>query len=129
MHSSFASLISFVPLLGMRVGNSLRKHAHWITHACGLSPDRYVPPSLRGDKTVGRRSQEWRDTVHSAAAKVKAELQRQGTLMVGYQSIPINGDKSPPNFFRMVVISMDSTHGHMDFLLNEIERVGLELNL
>eukprot|EP00035_Acanthoeca_spectabilis_P022562 m.444454 g.444454 ORF g.444454 m.444454 type:complete len:534 (-) comp19101_c0_seq1:750-2351(-) len=89
----------------------------------------YVPPSLRGDKTVGRRSQEWRDTVHSAAAKVKAELQRQGTLMVGYQSIPINGDKSPPNFFRMVVISMDSTHGHMDFLLNEIERVGLELNL
>lgn len=89
----------------------------------------YEPPSVRAPGAPARMSPEWRKIVHVAAATVKEEMQRRGTLMVGFQSIPIVNDPSPPNFFRMVVISMGTTKEDMDFLLDEIDTIGRELSL
>ena len=42
--------------------------------------------------------------------------------MVGYQPL-----KDHVNFFRMIVISSVVTHEDMDFVLDEIERLGKDL--
>lgn len=43
-------------------------------------------------------------------------------MMVGYQPL-----KDHANFFRMIVISAAVTHGDMDFVLDEIESLGMDL--
>lgn len=100
----------------------------------------FIPPSIRkeeGKDTVtsqgyedsSKWSEEKRNAVHEAAIKIKARMQEEGTLMVGYQSIVLCNDASAPNFFRMVVVSGKGVNDttHMDFLLNEIERLGADL--
>ena len=49
--------------------------------------------------------------------------------MIGYQSIALSTDAETPNFFRMVVVSGRGVNEqkHMDFLLDEIERLGADL--
>ena len=42
--------------------------------------------------------------------------------MVGYQPL-----KDRVNFFRMIIISAAVTHEDMDFVLDEIERLGKDL--
>ena len=43
--------------------------------------------------------------------------------MIGYQ--PLKDEK---NFFRMITVSPGVTHADMDFLLDEIERLGKDLS-
>ncbi|XP_055360805.1 glutamate decarboxylase 1-like isoform X2 [Betta splendens] len=56
------------------------------------------------------------------APKIKAMMMESGTTMVGYQP---QGDKV--NFFRMVISNAAATRSDIDFLVEEIERLGHDL--
>ncbi|KAG7227566.1 hypothetical protein INR49_005381 [Caranx melampygus] len=56
------------------------------------------------------------------APKIKAMMMESGTTMVGYQP---QGDKV--NFFRMVISNPAATRSDIDFLIEEIERLGHDL--
>lgn len=59
--------------------------------------------------------------------KLKGKLIEKGTVMVNYQPITC---KNLPNFFRMVLTCQPEMQPEsMDFLVDEIERVGSELDL
>ena len=100
----------------------------------------FIPPSVRMTSKVASGSVEeyenptaWskekRSVVHKAAATIKSRMQKEGTCMIGFQSIKLHNDDSPPNFFRMVVVSGKEVNEqkHMDYLLDEIERLGSDL--
>uniref|UniRef100_A0A665VMJ8 Glutamate decarboxylase 1 n=3 Tax=Echeneis naucrates TaxID=173247 RepID=A0A665VMJ8_ECHNA len=78
----------------------------------------YIPPSLRGLPD----GEERRDRLHKVAPKIKALMMESGTTMVGYQP---QGDKV--NFFRMVISNPAATRSDIDFLIEEIERLGHDL--
>ncbi|XP_004081797.1 glutamate decarboxylase 1 isoform X1 [Oryzias latipes] len=78
----------------------------------------YIPPSLRGMPDGTER----RERLHKVAPKIKALMMESGTTMVGYQP---QGDKV--NFFRMVISNSAATQSDIDFLIEEIERLGHEL--
>ena len=59
---------------------------------------------------------------HKVAPKIKALMMESGTTMVGYQP---QGDKA--NFFRMVISNPAATQSDIDFLIEEIERLGQDL--
>ena len=54
--------------------------------------------------------------------EIKKRMTLAGTMMIGYQPL-----KDHVNFFRMIVISSAVTHADMDFVLDEIERLGKDL--
>ncbi|KAF4109225.1 glutamate decarboxylase 1 isoform X1 [Onychostoma macrolepis] len=78
----------------------------------------YIPPSLR----LLPDGEEKRQRLHKVAPKIKAMMMECGTTMVGYQP---QGDKV--NFFRMVVSNSAVTRSDIDFLIDEIERLGQDL--
>ncbi|KAE8291278.1 Glutamate decarboxylase 1 [Larimichthys crocea] len=78
----------------------------------------YIPPSLRGMPD----GEERREKLHRVAPKIKAMMMESGTTMVGYQP---QGNKV--NFFRMVVSNPAATQSDIDFLIDEIERMGHDL--
>ncbi|XP_028991616.1 glutamate decarboxylase 1-like isoform X1 [Betta splendens] len=78
----------------------------------------YVPPSLR----LVPGGEERRQRLHKVAPKIKAMMMESGTTMVGYQP---QGDKV--NFFRMVISNAAATRSDIDFLVEEIERLGHDL--
>ncbi|TMS06396.1 Glutamate decarboxylase 1 [Larimichthys crocea] len=78
----------------------------------------YFPPSLRGLPD----GEERRERLHKVAPKIKALMMESGTTMVGYQP---QGDKV--NFFRMVISNPAATRSDIDFLIEEIERLGNDL--
>ncbi|KAK3551695.1 hypothetical protein QTP70_022558 [Hemibagrus guttatus] len=78
----------------------------------------YLPPSLRyvEDKV------EKMKRLHKVAPTIKARMMEYGTTMVSYQP---QGDKV--NFFRMVISNPAATFEDIDFLIEEIERLGQDL--
>uniref|UniRef100_A0A8C5SH15 Glutamate decarboxylase 1 n=1 Tax=Laticauda laticaudata TaxID=8630 RepID=A0A8C5SH15_LATLA len=78
----------------------------------------YIPPSLRGMPD----SEERREKLHRVAPKIKALMMETGTTMVGYQP---QGEKV--NFFRMVISNPAASKSDIDFLIEEIERLGQDL--
>lgn len=60
--------------------------------------------------------------LHQVAPKIKAMMMESGATMVGYQP---QGNKV--NFFRMVVSNPAATQSDIDFLIDEIERLGHDL--
>jgi hypothetical protein len=56
------------------------------------------------------------------APEIKKRMTEQGTMLVGYQP-----DGDHVNFFRMIVANHDSTLEDMDFVVDEIERLGKDL--
>ncbi|KAG7249528.1 hypothetical protein CRUP_006361, partial [Coryphaenoides rupestris] len=75
----------------------------------------YLPLSLRG---MPEGKERW-EKLHRVAPKIKALMMESGTTMVGYQP---QGQKV--NFFRMVISNPAATQSDIDFLINEIERLG-----
>jgi len=55
------------------------------------------------------------------APKIKAMMMEKGSTMIGYQPL---GDK--PNFFRMIISNPATNCSDLDFLLDEIEKLGEE---
>ncbi|XP_060268526.1 cysteine sulfinic acid decarboxylase isoform X2 [Ovis aries] len=78
----------------------------------------FVPPSLRGKK----ESPDYSERLSKVAPILKERMVRKGSMMIGYQP---HGTRS--NFFRMVVANPALTRADMDFLLNELERLGQDL--
>ncbi|XP_078395771.1 glutamate decarboxylase 1-like [Cetorhinus maximus] len=78
----------------------------------------YIPPSLQGtpeNAELGRK-------LHQVAPKIKARMMEEGSSMVGYQP---QGDKV--NFFRMVFSNPATSTSDVDFLIEEIARLGRDL--
>ncbi|XP_026999161.2 glutamate decarboxylase 1b [Tachysurus fulvidraco] len=78
----------------------------------------YIPLSMRNMLD----GEERRERLHKVAPKIKAMMMECGTTMVGYQP---QGDKV--NFFRMVISNHAATKSDIDFLIEEIERLGQDL--
>ncbi|KAI4590541.1 hypothetical protein MJG53_001590 [Ovis ammon polii x Ovis aries] len=75
----------------------------------------FVPPSLQGKK----ESPDYSERLSKVAPILKERMVRKGSMMIGYQP---HGTRS--NFFRMVVANPALTRADMDFLLNQLERLG-----
>lgn len=78
----------------------------------------YIPPRLRGQE----ETEEWWQDVAKVAPVIKQRMMSQGTMMCGYQN---HGNL--PNFWRMVILNEDCNHGDMDFVVDEIARLGIDL--
>ncbi|KAJ8396804.1 hypothetical protein AAFF_G00014030 [Aldrovandia affinis] len=78
----------------------------------------YLPPSVRYLEDKDERKQR----LHKVAPVIKARMMEYGTTMVSYQP---QGDKV--NFFRMVISNPAATFEDIDFLIEEIERLGQDL--
>ncbi|XP_043549642.1 glutamate decarboxylase 1 isoform X1 [Chiloscyllium plagiosum] len=78
----------------------------------------YIPPSFRNMPDCEERKEK----LGKIAPKIKAQMMECGTTMVGYQP---QGDKA--NFFRMVISNPAATKSDIDFLIDEIERLGQDL--
>ncbi|KAA0185609.1 hypothetical protein HAZT_HAZT009493 [Hyalella azteca] len=83
----------------------------------------YIPPALRGHT----RTPQWWQMLHKVAPLIKERLVLEGTLLIGYQ--PMTG-KNLVNFFRMINTSFPvPTQAHMNFVLDEIERRGQDIEV
>ncbi|XP_067647232.1 cysteine sulfinic acid decarboxylase isoform X2 [Eurosta solidaginis] len=80
----------------------------------------YIPKVLRGLE----ETPEWRERLHTVAPKIKERMAYCGTLMLGYTPLKYRG---LGNFFRMVFTCFPVLEeGELDFILDEIERLGEE---
>ncbi|XP_047284913.1 cysteine sulfinic acid decarboxylase isoform X1 [Homo sapiens] len=78
----------------------------------------FVPPSLRGKQ----ESPDYHERLSKVAPVLKERMVKEGSMMIGYQPHGTRG-----NFFRVVVANSALTCADMDFLLNELERLGQDL--
>lgn len=78
----------------------------------------YIPASLRGQE----ENTEWWNKLSKVAPMIKQYMMEQGTMLVSYQP-----DGVLVNFFRMVVSNTHATTEDMDFVVHEIERLGVDL--
>uniref|UniRef100_A0A670ICG0 Glutamate decarboxylase 1 n=1 Tax=Podarcis muralis TaxID=64176 RepID=A0A670ICG0_PODMU len=78
----------------------------------------YIPPSLQKIPKGPEREKR----LHQVAPKIKARMIEEGTTMVSYQP---HGNHV--NFFRMVFSNPATKKSDVDFLLEEIERLGKDL--
>lgn len=98
----------------------------------------YIPKRLRGTPHDKKKEQEL-GKVHKSLILLKimlilfslkkqicpilkARMMQSGTLMVGYQP-----DDRRPNFFRSIISSAAVTKDDVDFMLNEMDRLGEDL--
>lgn len=56
------------------------------------------------------------------APKIKERMTMNGSMLVGYQP-----DGHRVNFFRMIISNLEIAHEDMDFVVNEIDRLGRDL--
>ncbi|KAF5919054.1 glutamate decarboxylase 1-like [Diceros bicornis minor] len=78
----------------------------------------YLPPRLKHIPKGFERDQE----LQKIAPKIKAQMIEEGTAMISYQPC---GDKV--NFFRMVFSNPATRQTDVDYLIDEIERLGKDL--
>ena len=78
----------------------------------------YIPPSLRDQE----ETEDWWRRLEEVAPRIKERMIREGSLMIGYQPLPYMNLK---NFFRFVLHGVPRpTKENMEFVVNEIERIG-----
>ncbi|CAL8343415.1 unnamed protein product [Merluccius merluccius] len=78
----------------------------------------YIPPSLRKLPPGPERNRR----LHKVAPQIKAKMMEEGTTMIGYQPLGSN-----VNFFRCVFSNPATQQEDVDFLLEEIARLGYNL--
>lgn len=95
----------------------------------------YIPPVLRG--CTGQ--EQYSARLGKVASIIKSRMVECGSMMIGYQPLGLHftiptgplfiksrsfptGDR--PNFFRIVLTAPHATETDMDFVLDEIERLG-----
>jgi len=78
----------------------------------------YVPPSIRALPEGPERNA----LQNAVPPIIKGRMTEQGTMMCGYQPL-----KEHVNFWRMTVINPAVTYEDMEFVVNEIERLGQDL--
>lgn len=75
----------------------------------------YIFKRLRGLERI----LEWWNEIFKVGLKVKEGMMKVGFMMVGYQ---FDGDFV--NFFRMIILNLDIVKSDMDFVVDEIDRLG-----
>ncbi|XP_057315030.1 cysteine sulfinic acid decarboxylase-like [Hydractinia symbiolongicarpus] len=78
----------------------------------------YVPPSIRAMPHGPERDA----LQHNIPPIIKERMTRNGSMMIGYQPL-----KQHVNFWRMTVINPAVTYKDMEFVVDEIERLGKDL--
>lgn len=78
----------------------------------------YIPASMR-DQT---RDADWWERLGKVAPKIKEGMTKAGTMLIGYQP-----DEEHVNFFRMIITNLEILKSDMDFVINEIDRLGKDL--
>ena len=84
----------------------------------------YLPPCLRHLSPRDRPLEE-AERLTKVAPLLKARMVEKGSMMIGYQPLP----GGVPNFLRMVTVAPRATKEDMDFLLDEIERLGQNIEV
>lgn len=79
----------------------------------------YVPPSLRSCK---RDTEEFAERIHKVAPKIKERMMKEGTIMMTYQPL-----RNKPNFFRLVLQNSALDREDMLRIIDEVERLGVDL--
>ncbi|XP_014977613.3 glutamate decarboxylase 1-like [Macaca mulatta] len=79
----------------------------------------YFPARLKRIPKGFQRHQE----LQKIAPKIKAQMMMEGTVMISYQP---RGDKV--NFFRMVFSNPATRQKNVDYLIDEIERLGKDFS-
>ena len=81
----------------------------------------YIPPSMRHKI----RDDQFRNDLSKIPQIIKERMTKKGSLLIGYQPLP---HKNLLNFFRMIVHAIPKpTNEDMEFIVDEIERVGSDL--
>lgn len=78
----------------------------------------YIPERLRDEK----RDKWWQDELGKVTAKLKGRMMKAGSMMISYQPL---GDL--PNFFRSIISNQAQTEIDIDFMLEELDRLGKDL--
>jgi len=78
----------------------------------------YIPTRLRNEK----RDHWWQDELGKATALLKGRMMKAGSMMISYQPL---GDL--PNFFRSIISNQAQTEKDIDFMLDELDRLGHDL--
>uniref|UniRef100_A0A336MQR1 CSON003354 protein n=1 Tax=Culicoides sonorensis TaxID=179676 RepID=A0A336MQR1_CULSO len=78
----------------------------------------YIPKRLRGVPHSPSKEKE----LAKICPIIKSRMMEQGTIMVGYQP-----DDRRPNFFRSIISSAAVHKEDVDYMLNEIDRLGCDL--
>lgn len=78
----------------------------------------YIPPRLRHKE----ETPEWWQQIGKLTQTIKERMMKAGSMMITY-----NPEGSRVNFFRMVTANKGSTFSDMDFVLDEIARLGHDL--
>jgi len=81
----------------------------------------YIPKGLRPFNIL-TSTEEQRKQLHSVAPSIKNEMQREGSMLIGYQPLD-----QFPNFFRAVFLTLTLTFQDIDIILDSIERIGEKL--
>ena len=79
----------------------------------------YIPEKLRNQTHIDPA------TLHKVCPAIKSRMMSSGSLMIGYQPLTC---KNLPNFFRLSLTCIPpATMEDMDFIVDEIERLGKDL--
>lgn len=78
----------------------------------------YIPERLREEPHTEEREKE----LGRVTAQLKSRMMYSGTLMISYQPL---GDK--PNFFRSIISNQACQEEDIDFMLEELDRLGIDL--
>lgn len=78
----------------------------------------YIPTRLRDEK----RDHWWQNELGKATAVLKGRMMKSGTMMISYQPF---GEY--PNFFRSILSNQAITEKDVDFMLEELDRLGHDL--
>ncbi|XP_006815862.1 cysteine sulfinic acid decarboxylase-like [Saccoglossus kowalevskii] len=81
----------------------------------------YIPPCLRN---MNKDSNEFNTLLGKVAPIVKERMLKGGTLMIGYQPLD---DK--PNFFRQIFSNAKTTFQDVEFIVDEIDRLGDDITI
>ena len=82
----------------------------------------YVPPRL---KEAGLDEEAWKAEMAKIPPKLKEQMTKQGSMMIGYQPLAYRGLQ---NFFRIVFHCQPvPTEENLDFIISEIHRLGRDL--
>jgi hypothetical protein len=76
----------------------------------------YIPPSMRSMKEDEKMSH-----MEKVCAHIKDKMMEDGTIMIGHQP---DQYKKRVDFFRLILCNQAITEGDLDFLVDEIGRVG-----
>ena len=85
----------------------------------------YLPLCLRHLSPSSTSIMAEGDRLSKVAPTIKALMVSKGSLMITYQPLP----GGIPNFFRMTLTAPKATKEDMDFLLDEIDRLGYNLEV